>query len=135
MREDGRQWSRSYARQVRARLEGDAYPRLGALPISGVTPADILAVLDLVAARSPTQAKLVKTWIGGVFRYAVKRLVCAFDPTWPLRRSVRTPQVRHHPAIPPEQAWRIPPCNRCDPGYGGGTRGAARSDANRTSGE
>ena len=65
-----------------------------------MTPPDILAVLDLVAARSPTQAKLVKTWVGGVFRYAVKRLLCEFDPTWPLRRSLRTPQVRHHPGIP-----------------------------------
>ena len=100
MREDGRHWSVNYARQVRARLEGDAYPHLGDLPLRDVTPADILATLDLVTARSPTQAKLVKTWIGGVYRYAVKRLLCEFDPTWPLRRSVRTPQVRHHPSIP-----------------------------------
>ena len=34
MREEGRHWSANYARQVRARLNGDAYPRLGALPIS-----------------------------------------------------------------------------------------------------
>ena len=100
MREDSRHWSKNYARQVRARLEADAYPRLGALPLREVTAADILAMLDLVTARSPTQAKLLKTWIGGTFRYAVKRLLCEFDPTWPLRRSVRTPQVRHHPGIP-----------------------------------
>ncbi len=90
----------SYRRQVKARLQADAFPKLGALPLREVTSADVLACLGTVSARSAVQAKLLRTWIGGVFRYGCARLLCEFDPTWPLRRTVRTPQVRHHPAIP-----------------------------------
>jgi integrase len=100
IRDAGANWSESYRRQVTARLKADAFPKLGPLPLREVTSADVLNCLDAVAARSHAQAKLLRTWIGGVFRYGCARLLCEFDPTWPLRRTVRTPQVRHHPAIP-----------------------------------
>jgi integrase len=100
MREDGAGWSDNYRRQVTARLRADAFPKLGKLPLREITAADVLACIDAVKARSPVQAKLVKTWVGGVFRYGCARLLCEFDPTWPLRRTVRTPQVRSHPPVP-----------------------------------
>lgn len=96
-------WSESYARQVRARLEGDVFPIIGRLPVKDVKPAHVLDLLRKVESRSPTQAKLVKTWVGGVFRYAVATLRREDDPTWPLRRAVKTTQVRHHAKLPEKQ--------------------------------
>lgn len=95
----GAKWSAGYRRQVKNRLERDAFPRFGDLPIKAVSSAHILDVLDRVKARSPTMAKLLKTWIGGVFRYAIARLVIESDPTYPLRRSIALPQVQHHPHL------------------------------------
>lgn len=89
-------WSANYARQVKARLEGDVFPKIGRLPVKDVKPAHVLDLLNKVAVRSPTQAKLVQTWVGGVFRFAVSTLRRDDDPTWPLRRAVKTTQVRHH---------------------------------------
>lgn len=96
-------WSKNYSRQVRARLEGDVFPSIGRLPIKDVKAAHVLDVLRKVEGRSPTQAKLVKTWIGGVFRYAVASLRREDDPTWPLRKAVKTTQVRHHAKLAEKQ--------------------------------
>ncbi len=89
-------WTERYAANVRRRLTVDAFPDLGRLPVKDVTPAHVLAVLKKVASRSPSQAKLLQTWIGGAFRYAVANLRRNDDPTWPLRRSIKRTQVQHH---------------------------------------
>ena len=89
-------WSVSYLRQVTRRLKADAFPMLGKLPIADIKAAHVLAALRKVEKRSPTQAGLLKTWIGGVFRYAVTELLREDDPTFPLRRSVKKTQVNHH---------------------------------------
>lgn len=89
-------WAPSYRRQIEARLKADVFPHIGRLPVKDVKPAYVLELLRKVEKRSPTQAKLVQTWVGGVFRYAVATLRRDDDPTWPLRRAVKTSQVRHH---------------------------------------
>lgn len=40
-------------------------------------------------------AKLLRTWIGGVFRYAAGELLVDADPTWPLRNTIRAPKTKH----------------------------------------
>lgn len=89
-------WSTNYRRQIVARMKQDVYPWIGKLPIKDVKAPHVLDVLRRVEKRSPTQAKLVQTWMGGVFRYAVANLRRDDDPTWPLRRAVKATQVRHH---------------------------------------
>jgi integrase len=89
-------WTGRYATTVRRRLEADAFPDLGRIPVKDVAPGHVLGVLKKVNERSPAQAKLLQTWIGGAFRYAVANLLRTDDPTWPLRRSVKRTQVRHH---------------------------------------
>jgi integrase len=89
-------WSDNYRRQIRQRLSGDAFPRIGALPIRSITPAHVKDVLKHVEQRgSPSGAKLLKTWIGGVFRYAAGELLVESDPTWPLRNTIKVPQTKH----------------------------------------
>lgn len=92
-------WSPNYIRQIRARMSQDVFPWVGKLPVKDVKPAHVLDVLKRIERRSPTQAKLVQTWVGGVFRFAVAHLKREDDPTWPLRRAVKTTQVRHHAKI------------------------------------
>ena len=89
-------WSAGYLRQIEASFKADAYPRIGALPIREISPAHIKDALKRVAKRgAPTSAKLLQTWIGGVFRYAAGELLVETDPTWPLRNTIRTPVTKH----------------------------------------
>jgi len=96
IKENGAHWSEGYRQQIERRLSGDAFPRVGALPIRSITPAHIKDVLKRVEKRgSPASAKLLKTWIGGVFRYAAGELLVDTDPTWPLRNSIKAPKTKH----------------------------------------
>lgn len=89
-------WSGNYSRQIKQRFEGDVYPCIGLLPIKSITPAHVKDVLKRVERRgAPSSAKLLKTWIGGVFRYAAGELLVETDPTWPLRNTIKAPKVQH----------------------------------------
>lgn len=92
-------WSESYAANVARRLEADVFPSIGSLPVGDVTPKAILAILKGVQKRSPSQAKLLQTWIGGVFRYAVAHLMRDDDPLWALRGAIKPIQVKNHPHL------------------------------------
>lgn len=96
IKDHGKAWSDNYRRQIVQRLGADAYPHIGALPIKDITPAHVKDVLKRVERRgSPSSAKLLRTWIGGVFRYAAGELLVETDPTWPLRNTIRAPKTQH----------------------------------------
>lgn len=96
VKENTAHWSENYRRQIKQRLEGDAFPHIGVLPIKSITPAHVKDVLKRVEKRgSPASAKLLKTWIGGVFRYAAGELLVETDPTWPLRNTIKSPKTQH----------------------------------------
>lgn len=96
IKENGPHWSENYRRQIDQRLRSDAFPYIGALPIKSVVPAHVKDVLKRVEKRgSPASAKLLKTWIGGVFRYAAGELLVDTDPTWPLRNTIKAPKTKH----------------------------------------
>lgn len=93
-------WSENYTRQIKQRFTADAYPHIGFLPIKDVTPAHVKDILKRVEKRgAPSIAKLLKTWIGGVFRYAAGELMVDTDPTWPLRNSIKAPKTKHIPHL------------------------------------
>ncbi|MCD4726739.1 MAG: tyrosine-type recombinase/integrase [Pirellulales bacterium] len=94
----GSRSSEGYRRQVTNRMEADVFSYIGRMPIKDVKPPHVLSVMDRVKKRSPTMANLIKTWIGGVFRYAAGRLLVEDDPTYPLRGRIR-PKVQHHPHL------------------------------------
>lgn len=100
IKDHGKEWSDNYRRQIVQRLTGDAYPHIGALPIKDITPAHVKDVLKRVERRgSPASAKLLRTWIGGAFRYAAGELLVETDPTWPLRNTIRAPKTQHIPHL------------------------------------
>jgi len=94
--ENEKDWSENYTRQIKQRFAGDAYPYIGVLPVRSVTPAHVKDVLKRVEKRgAPSIAKLLRTWIGGVFRYAAGELMVETDPTWPLRNAIKSPKTQH----------------------------------------
>lgn len=96
IKENSPHWSENYRRQIDQRLRGDAFPHIGTLPIKSIVPAHIKDVLKRIEKRgSPASAKLLKTWIGGVFRYAAGELLVETDPTWPLRNTIKVPKTKH----------------------------------------
>jgi integrase len=87
-------------------LLGLAREDLGPMPISGIKPADVLAVLRTIEARGTYEtAKRLRTTIGEVFRYAVATLRAENDPTPVLRGALVSPKVRHMPAITDEHGF------------------------------
>lgn len=89
-------WSEGYKTQLQARMEQDVFPWLGKLPIKDVKPAHVLDVLRRVEKRSPVQAKLVQTWLGGMFKYAVINLRRDDNPAQGLRGAVKKVDTTHH---------------------------------------
>jgi integrase len=64
--------------------------------IGDIKPAHILDVLDRIKARAPTTAKITRMWLGGVFRFAILRLLIEDDPTYPLKGLIKLAKVKHH---------------------------------------
>lgn len=89
-------WSANYARQITQRFTADVYPHIGFLPIKSVTPAHVKDIMKRVERRgAPSVAKLLRTWISGVFRFAAGELMVETDPTWPLRNTIKAPKTQH----------------------------------------
>lgn len=100
IKENAAHWSENYRRQIVQRFDGDTYQHIGDLPIRDVTPAHVKDVLKRVASRgAPASAKLLRTWIGGVFRYAAGELLVETDPTWPLRNAIKSPKTQNIPHL------------------------------------
>jgi integrase len=98
------EWSESYRRQIEQHLKGDAFPHIGDMPIKTISPAHVKDVLKRVENRgAPAIAKLLRTWIGGVFRYAAGELLVETDPTWPLRNTIRSPKTKHIQHLAPKE--------------------------------
>lgn len=77
---------------------------LANIPITEITPAEILALLKKIekSGRRET-AKKVRGAIGSVFRLAITTLRATNDPTYPLRRALLKPVVTPRPAITDER--------------------------------
>ena len=102
--ENEKAWSENYTRQIKQRFACDAYPYIGVLPIKSVTPAHVKDVLKRVERRGASSvAKLLRTWIGGVFRYAAGELMVETDPTWPLRNTIKSPKTQHIAHLPTKE--------------------------------
>jgi len=74
-------WVDSYSSRVIARLEQDIFPRLGARPISEITPPELLAVLRLVENREALET--------------AHRLHYEMRPNLPVRNCYIKMQCRH----------------------------------------
>jgi len=97
MERRGKEWSQAHRRRVAAFLEGDAIPDLGPLPISTITPAQILAVLQRVEERGAISVAVIgRGYISQVFRFAIASQKATIDPVPSLRGALLSPGRKHH---------------------------------------
>lgn len=81
-------------------LLGMAYPMIGSLPISAITPQEVLAVLRKVESDGRYEsARRMRSVLSRVFRYGVATVRCQKDVASDLRGAIATPRVTHLAAI------------------------------------
>jgi len=81
-------------------LLGMAYPLIGSLPISAITPQEVLAVLRKVESDGRYEsARRMRSVLSRVFRYGVATVRCQKDVASDLRGAIATPRVTHLAAI------------------------------------
>jgi hypothetical protein len=78
-----------YAEQVLARLEANAFPSLGPMPIGEITPANVLEAVRPIEARgAPVMAQEVRGHISEVFVYAIASGLATSDPAAIIRKAL-----------------------------------------------
>jgi integrase len=92
-------WKPHHAADVLAGLVADIFPRIGATPISAVTPRAVLDALRPIEARSPDLARRARQRISAVFAYAIADGSATADPAAPIVRALAPVVKRHRPAI------------------------------------
>jgi integrase len=96
-------WSENYKNQISRSFIRHVYPMIGKRPISSLTAVDVLDVLEVVQAKAPTLAMMMRQWISGVFRYAIVRRLINNDPASMLRGEIeRPPPKKKKPLTPAE---------------------------------
>lgn len=102
-------WSVGYSVKVLRSLERDLLPYLGTLPVTDITPPQLLSVLRRVESRGATEsAHRLKQVVGSVFRFAVATGRAERDITPDLKGALPTPIKQHFPAIiEPEDVGRF----------------------------
>jgi integrase len=72
------------------------FPKIGALPVKGITPAHILDVLNTAKENNGlTVAAEAKRTMSGVFELAVSTLRAESDPVYPVRKSLPANKTQH----------------------------------------
>lgn len=100
-------------------LEGFAFPALGAKPITAITAADVLALLQGLEDRGLLEtASRLRSKVSAIFRHAVATLRAQGDPTVALRGAIKSAKVQHHAAITDPR--KLGELLRALHGYGGG---------------
>lgn len=75
-------------------------PAIGNMPVSDITPADLLPLLKRVEARGNLEtARRLLQFSSQIFRYAVATARLGSDPTRDLRGALIVPKPKHHGAI------------------------------------
>ena len=75
-------------------------PALGPRPVDQISPAELLAALQVVEKRGHLEtARRMRSFASRVFRYAVATSRAATDPASALRGALTSPVATHHAAI------------------------------------
>lgn len=82
-------------------LKNDLFPQLGHLPISEITPPELLAALRKIESRGAIDiAHRAKSTAGQIFRYAIAAGMCERDASADLKGALKDkPETKHRAAI------------------------------------
>ena len=93
-------WSEGHYDRVYARLENNAWPKLGKLPISSIKPVTVLEALREIEKRNAHyMAGRVKETVGQVMRYAVATGRAEYDPTPSLKGALTAHTTKHMASV------------------------------------
>jgi integrase len=92
---------------------------LGHRPVAGITSPEVLTLLRRYEDAGKLEtAQRLKFTLSAVFRFAIATGRAENDPTFALRGAIKSPKVRHHPAITDPR--KLGELLRALHGYGGG---------------
>lgn len=99
-------WDESHSGRMWARVQRDAFPEIGAMPIDTIKPPALLAMLRKVEARGAIEvAKRLKQSVSSVFRFAIAEGLVEHNPASEIGAALKpTPRVRHMATIKPSEA-------------------------------
>jgi len=84
------------------------FPTLGKLPVSAITPAIVLQVLQKAhTANGPSVAAEAKRSISGIFELAVATLRADSDPTYPIRKALPKNKTQHKRPLTTDEIGRL----------------------------
>lgn len=93
-------WTENYAQSVLRLLELNIFPFLGERAIDGITPLELLLVLQKIEDRGAIElASKVRQRCGEVFRYAVITGRATYNPAPDLASALQTPKRNHYPFL------------------------------------
>jgi integrase len=82
------------------RLELDIFPKIGAYPISDISPQQILAAVSHIEKRGANEmARRALQMCGQIFRYAVITGRCEIDPTQSLKGALESFKKGHYASL------------------------------------
>ena len=83
-------------------LERDVFPRIGALPLGDVRPADVLAIVEGLR-ETPSTANRVRAILQQIFNYGIRKLLLTANPAIAVRGTVEKPPVKHYRPLKPQE--------------------------------
>lgn len=89
-------------KQTVAWLERDVFPKIGALQLGDVQPADVLAIVEGLRD-TPTTANRVRAILGQIFNYGIRKLLLTANPAQAVRGAVVAPEVEHYRPLTPKE--------------------------------
>ncbi len=93
-------WAESHSKRVKAQLRNDLFPFIGNIPISSLSPMDVLAALRRIEDRGAIEtAHRARQKCGEVFRYAVATGRAERDVTQDLKGALRPVKGNRRAAI------------------------------------
>jgi integrase len=96
-------WVSSHADDVRRRLEGNIFPKIGRRPISQIDAPELLAALRPMEERGAYDlAHRVLQVSGQVFRYGIATGRCSRNLAADLRGALTPHEKKHQAAVPPK---------------------------------
>lgn len=89
-----------YAKQIMQRLQNDVFPKIGRLPISSITAAELLKMARAIEDRGALELSHRAIQIcGQVFQYGIIMQLAERNPTIDLRGFLKTAEKKHHAYI------------------------------------
>jgi integrase len=89
-------------------LERVVFPKIGSLPVKGITPAHVLDVLKTAAEKNGlTVAAEAKRSMSGIFELAVATLRAETDPVYPVRKALPANKTQHKRPLSVEEIGQL----------------------------